>query len=395
MPPASAEEIMLREYDRSVIENLRIAIEVRSEYVAGGFDDHGNWVISYAVKRDPDEARFRELYNSTLKALQIWNASLRYYADKYNCSHLRKLVLRFLGEANGKNKPNVLVSLGGTGPYWGLYYFDSKNIVIGSYVPLEYYMWVVVHEVGHSLGLFHHQSYSPTTYIPLIDFRGNRLRFVEGMLTFDGTPFLVELYALCRLYEPVKYGHKPFLSSVIELPREMNREYYAGVGVIQVFTRIGDNVMAQPPTTYSFHSSLYGRANGFSWALRRPANLSLIELDFYGFGLYEGDVMVYPLRSFTEYHGSEYGIVDRVYIAGLMPPYTVLADYGEGVLDAVVGFNITKAVYGKTYYLNEDGDIKLYLLEDPPNLKALRLPTGLSWDNIEYIITMGGEMRAR
>jgi hypothetical protein len=98
-----------------VIENLRIAIEVRSEYVAGGLDDHGNWVISYAVKRDPDEARFRELYNSTLKALQIWNASLRYYADKYNCSHLRKLVLRFLGEANEASKPDVLVYLGVTG----------------------------------------------------------------------------------------------------------------------------------------------------------------------------------------------------------------------------------------------------------------------------------------
>jgi len=391
MPPASAEEIRLREYNRTMIENLRIAIEVGAGNVAGSFDDHGNWVISYAVERYPNETMFRELYNSTLKALQIWNASIKYYADKYNCSYLRKLVLRFLGEANETNKPDVLVSLGGTHPAWGIYYPRSKSIVIGSFVPLEYYMWVIVHEVGHSLGLGHHQSYNPAAYTPLIDFRGNRLRFMEGMLTFEGTPFLVELYALCRLYEPIKDGRKPSLTGVIELPREMKREYYAGVGVIQVFTRIGDDVMAQPPTTYSFYPSLYGEMNGIYWALRRPANLSLIELDFYGFGLYEGDDVVYPLRSFAEYHRSEYGAVDIAYIAGLTPPYTVLVDYGKGVLDAVVGLNITKAVYGKIYYLNKNGDIKLYLLEDPPNLKTLRLPTGLSWDNIEYIITMRGE----
>ena len=391
MPPASAEEVMLREYDRSVIENLRIAIEVEAGDVAGGFDDHGNWVISYAVKRDPDEARFRELYSSTLKALQIWNASIKYYADKYNCSHLRRLVLRFLGEANETNKPDVPVSLRGLYDAWGIYSPRSKNIIVSSDVPLDYYMWVVMHEIGHSLGLGHHQSYSPAAYTPLIDFRGNRLRFMEGMLTFEGTPFLVELYALCRLYEPIKDGRKPSLIGVIELPREMKREYYTGVGVIQVFTRIGDDVMAQPPTTYSFHSSLYGAINGFYWALREPANLSLIELKFNELGLYEKDVAVYPLRSFVKYHRSEYGIVDMVYVAGLIPPYTVLADYGGGVLDAVVGFNITKAIYEKIYYLNKGGDIKLYLLEDPPNLNALELPTGLLWSNIEYIVTMRGE----
>jgi hypothetical protein len=49
--PVLAEELQPREYDRSIIEKLKIAIEVNHGYVAGGFDEKGNWVISYAVKR--------------------------------------------------------------------------------------------------------------------------------------------------------------------------------------------------------------------------------------------------------------------------------------------------------------------------------------------------------
>jgi hypothetical protein len=383
MPPASAEEIVLREYDRSVIENLRIAIEVRSEYVAGGLDDHGNWVISYAVKRDPDEAKFRELYNSTLKALQIWNASLRYYADKYNCSHLRKLVLRFLGEANETNKPDVLVSLGGTYDAWGIYSPRSKSIVIGSHVPLEYYMWVVAHEIGHSLGLGHHQSYSPTRYDSLIDFRGNKFELMEYMLTFEATPTLMELYALCKLYEPIKDGRKPSLIDVVKLPREMNEEFYIGVGVIQVFTRIGCNLIAEPPTAFSYP---YEISTDIYWGLEKQANLLSADLKAYGFGLYGGDVIVYPLRRY-EYHP------DRVYITGTTPPYVIVRELGAGTLEATVGFNISKIVYGRIYYLQGEGyrDIKLYLLREVPDPSLLQSLKGLPWNVVKYIIAIREE----
>jgi len=241
MPPASAEEIRLREYNRTMIENLRIAIEVGAGNVAGGFDDHGNWVISYAVKRGPDEVKFRELHSSTLKALQIWNASIRYYADKYNCSHLRRLVLRFLGEANETNKPDVVIYVGASG-YWeilGLYYYDRspKEILVASHLDPNFYLEVIMHEIGHSLGLGHHQSPSHDL---LIDFRGNYYKLSEWTLTFEAAPTLIELYALCKLYEPIAYGGKPSLSGVIELPKEMRREYHIGAGIIQVFTRRGE-----------------------------------------------------------------------------------------------------------------------------------------------------------
>jgi len=56
----------------------------------------------------------------------------------------------------------------------------------------------------------------PAMDTPLIDFRGNRF---WSLVSIQGTPSLMELYALCKLYEPIKYGRKPSLSGVIELPK--------------------------------------------------------------------------------------------------------------------------------------------------------------------------------
>jgi len=44
------------------------------------------------------------------------------------------------------------------------------------------------------------------------------------------------------------------------------------------------------------------------------------------------------------------------------PHIHVLADYGKGILDAVVGFNVSRVTYGKIYSVNEEGDVKIYLL---------------------------------
>jgi len=78
-----------------------------------------------------------------------------------------------------------------------------------------------------------------------------------------------------------------------------------------------------------------------------------------------GDVIVYPLRRY-EYGIGEYGVeraiisewkvlllrrVENAIIRFILP-YNVLRDYGGGVLEAVVDFNISKAVYDKIYIVS-------------------------------------------
>jgi len=393
MAPALAEELI--EYDRSILEKLKITIEVEYRYVAGGFDEDGNWVIRYAVERYEKNATVDKiLYENSRRAVNIWNASIREYAEKYNCTQLKKLILRFMGYAGEEKNYDVVIRISPTAPpnIGGFYDVDARSIVVYARSidisqPLPALMFIIIsHEVGHSLGLGHYANEIPLAD-PLIDLRGYEFSFNTGALTHLGVPSTMELYALCQLFKPVEDGLPPRLAGVIELPDDPKGRFTVGIGVVYVFLARGDKQIIEPPAphdfTYIMRWPLYA---GYESAFDLPE----AHLNSSGMGLKGADLVVYPLKSFCG-HVRENIYSMRIIACNANEPYFILRDYGNGTLEAVVDFNIYRVVYDKIYLYNKRGTSRLYLLDKPADPKSLELPKGITHDAIKYIVVLRGE----
>jgi hypothetical protein len=384
------EELKLREYDRSVLGNLTIEMGVWARNVAGGFDEQGKWVVRYAVERyEADPAIDRMIYENSKRAIDLWSISIREYAEKYNCTCLKRLVLSFMGYAVKGGNYDVLIRVGSLSREEGIYISENKTIVIDRFT-IKWYpksvFRIISHQIGHSLGLGHYVSETWQGGV-FIDSRGNEFSFDRKSLTLGGLPSTMELYALCQLFRPLEYHSPPRLLEVVKLPNNLREEFMVGVGLVQVFlVRVrGNELVVEPPMPAHFQYSPYAK---FNWNF----GISEAHLNSSGIGLKGSNLILYPLRRYCNY--TVWMLVCGGYvryrwvtydICGIKEPYVVTNVWGNGTMEAVAAFKIYRVVYEKIYIYNGSGLYKMYLLN---NLKGFK-QSGL--EDLKYIVILRGE----